>query len=177
MHNVANLVGYQLVWFAAVLGAARGWPWLGALAALLFGSVQLHASAQRRADACLALCAIAVGFVLDGTLSLLGVAHYAATSPPWPPAWLLAIWAAFGLTLNHSFALAQRHLGASALVAAVGGPLAYLAAARLGAVVLPQPASRGLVALALAWSLALPLLAMAARRLAHTQRRAQGVRA
>lgn len=176
MRNASNLLGYQLVWFAAVLGAARGWAWIGPVATLLFGSVHWLASTQRRADLRLALLAIAVGFALDGTLSLLDLARYAATSPPWPPLWLLAIWAAFGLTLNHSFVLAQRHLGLTALVAAIGGPLAYLAAARLGAIAFAQPAWRSLAMLALAWSMALPLLALVARRSAHTQRRAEGIR-
>ncbi|MCQ4163505.1 DUF2878 domain-containing protein [Tahibacter harae] len=176
MRKVFNFLGYQLVWFAAVLGAARGWTWLGPMAVLLLGSVQLLVSTQRRADARLALLAIAAGFALDGGLSLLDLARYAAASPPWPPAWLLAIWAAFGLTLNHSFVLAQRHLGASALVAAAGGPLAYWSAAQLGAVAFPQPAWRGLAVLALAWSVALPLLASVARGFAHTHHRMEGIR-
>lgn len=176
MRNARNLVGYQLVWFAAVLGAARGWAWPGVVAVLLFGSVQLLASTRRGDDARLALLAVAVGFVLDGGLSILDLARYAATSPPWPPVWLLAIWAAFGLTLNHSFALAQRHLGITMLVAAAGGPLAYAAAARLGAIAFPQPAWRSLVVLALAWGVVLPLLARVARGPAHRLHRTEGVR-
>ena len=35
MFNVYNFVIYQLAWFAVVLGAARGFAWLGAAMALL----------------------------------------------------------------------------------------------------------------------------------------------
>lgn len=163
MRNALNLAGYQLVWFAAVLGAARGKTWPGPVAALLFAFANLWIYKHWRDDTLLLVLAVAVGFALDGSLSLLGVVQYAAASPPWPPLWLLAIWAAFGLTQHHSFALAQRHLAVTAAVGALGGPLAYLAAARLGAVVLPAPPWHGTAALALAWGIALPLLAAAAR--------------
>lgn len=159
-----NLLGYQLVWFAAVFGAARGRAWAGPAAALVFGAVHLLTSPRRGDDAWLALLAVVLGIALDGSLSGLGMLHYAATSPPWPPLWLLAIWAAFGLTVNHSMALAQRHLGVTAVLGAVGGPLAYRAAAHFGAVAIAEPVWQGLTALALAWGLALPLLAAAARR-------------
>ena len=52
----------------------------------------------------------------------------------------------------------------AALLGAIGGPLAYLAAARLaGAVAFAAPAARGLAALALGWAVALALLAQVAR--------------
>jgi hypothetical protein len=171
MRNALNMVGYQLVWFAAVLGAARGWWWPGLVAALLFGSAQWWFGGRRRDDLRLAALAVVLGFALDGSLSLCGVLQYAAAPSPLPPAWLLAIWAAFGFTLNHSFALAQRHLGVTALVAAVGAPLAYVAAARLGAVAFAPPAWQGLAGLALGWSMALPLLAAAARGPRHAMYR------
>ena len=49
MGAVLNLAGYQLVWFAAVLGAARGLAVWGLAAAGLFGVVQLALSSRRRA--------------------------------------------------------------------------------------------------------------------------------
>lgn len=163
MRTGLNLVGYQLVWFAAVLGAARGRAEWGLLAGLLFIVAHLVTTALRRDDAGLAVSAVVLGFVVDGGLSWLGWVDYGAAASPWPPLWLLAIWASFGLTLNHSFALSQRHLGITAVVGAAGGPLAYLAAERLGAVQLAVPAWRGVLALALAWALVLPLLAGLAR--------------
>jgi len=170
MRNAFNLVGYQLVWFAAVLGAARGQPWLGPVAVVILGGLHLRTAPRRSDDVCLSVAAVALGFALDGSLSVLGLVQYSGAFSPWPPLWLLAIWAAFGLTLNHSFALSQRHLGISAAVGALGGPLAYLAAERLGAVLLPQPAWQGIAALAVAWSIALPLLAALARGQQHLVR-------
>lgn len=174
MSTVLNGIGYQLVWFAAVLGAARGLVAWGLAAAALFGVLHLATSARRSEDARLALLAVVLGSVLDGGLSLSGLVEYRATASPWPPAWLLAIWAAFGLTVNHSFAWSQRHLAATAAVGALGGPLAYLAAARLGAISVLTPTAYGVMALAVAWSVALPLLAAVARSRRHLPCRRPG---
>jgi hypothetical protein len=51
----------------------------------------------------------------------------------------------------------------AALLGAIGGPLSYTAAARLGAIGLQKPA-RALVALAIGWAAITPLLLMLARR-------------
>ena len=37
----ANLIGYQLVWFSAVIGAGRGLAWPGVAAAGVFVAAQL----------------------------------------------------------------------------------------------------------------------------------------
>lgn len=36
-----SLIGYQLVWFAAVIGASRGLAWPGVLGMLVFATSQL----------------------------------------------------------------------------------------------------------------------------------------
>lgn len=159
----ANLAGYQLVWFCAVIGAGRGLAWPGMAAGLLFAAAQLAASPRRAADLRLAAAALACGTLLDGTLAAHGVVTYAAPVPDWPaPAWILGLWLAFALTLTHSlWAVAQRPWLA-ALLGAIGGPLAYLGAARgFGAVVLAPAA---LPLLAVGWSLALTALSLLARR-------------
>ena len=62
----ANLVGYQLVWFAIVISASRGQPWWGMAAALGFVALQLRYSATRAADARAVIVAFTCGFLLDG---------------------------------------------------------------------------------------------------------------
>jgi hypothetical protein len=79
--------------------------------------------------------------------------------------WLVALWALFATTLNGSLRMLQGRPWLAAGLGAVGGPLAYYAGARLGALELVQPAAM-MAALALAWALATPLLLLLARRLA-----------
>ncbi len=173
----ANLFGYQAVWFAAVIGAGGGHWWPGVVAAALFVALHLglypQSRQQRRADLKLMAVALACGLVLDGALSLSGLARYAAGAPALPiggaPLWILSMWAAFALTLRHSMApLLQRGWAALAL-GAIGGPLAYLGAGRgWSAIAFAEPAWPALAILALGWGLAIPLLATLAARWSRT---------
>lgn len=160
----ANLLGYQLVWFCAVIGAGHGLAWPGVATALAFITGHLACSNQRRADVKLAVAALLCGSLLDGSLSWLGWSVYAADA--WPaPLWILALWACFALTLNHSLAYLRQHPWLACVFGAVGGPMAYWAAARgWQAVHFDAPAWRATAALAVGWGCILPVLATRAQR-------------
>ncbi|MFC3714563.1 DUF2878 domain-containing protein [Luteimonas soli] len=162
----ANLVGYQLVWFAVVIAAAQQRPWLAVAAALAFTGAQWRASRERASDARLVVCAVALGIVFDGALAGSGWLRYASALPAvLAPVWILALWAAFAMTLNHSLALLQRRTWLATALGAIGGPLAYLGAARgFDAVEFVAPGWRAVAALALGWGIAMPLLAWLAQR-------------
>ena len=156
----ANLLGYQATWFAVVWSAGRGTPWIGMLACTAFVALQWSASRTRAADGRVLLVALACGLVVDGVAAAGGLLAYASPAPALPaPAWIVLLWGAFALTLNHSMAWFAARPRTSAAFAAVGGPLAYLGAARgFDAVAFPTPAWPALLWLALAWAIALPLL-------------------
>ena len=162
-----SLIGYQVVWFAAVIGASRGMVWPGMLGMLVYALVQLFGARHYRMDLTLIAAALVCGFVLDGALVRTGLASYAAM---WPsvaiaPAWILALWATFALTFTQSLRYLQTRLWLAALLGLIGGPLAYLGAARGWQVVsFATPAWHGLVVLAAGWALATPALAWLARR-------------
>ncbi|MEO7206766.1 MAG: DUF2878 domain-containing protein [Steroidobacteraceae bacterium] len=157
-----SLVGYQLVWFTAVIGASRGAAWPGIVGMLVYGACQLGAARRYKTDLSLMAMAIMMGLLLDSGLIHAGLAHYAA---PWPsavvaPAWILALWGAFSLTFTQSLAYLQTRLWLAALLGAAGGPLAYLGAARGWHVVtLANPSWRALLCLGIGWGLATPALA------------------
>jgi hypothetical protein len=106
--------------------------------------------------------------VLDGLLGASGVLVYAAANGPaaMAPAWILALWAGFALTLTHSMAWFTARPLAAAAFGLVGGPLAYAGAAAVaGAVTFPHGGTVALGAVAAGWGLALPLLYAIDRRL------------
>ncbi len=163
---LVNIAVYQAGWCACVLGAARGKPWLGlAIAAIVVCGWVMSAP---RPSALLQLTALTalVGYSWDSWLSVAGLIGYPPgwLSPPLAPPWILALWLLFATTLPISLRWLQGKLALAALLGALAAPLAYLAAARFGALTLArlQPA---LWALALGWAGLLPLLLRLARRL------------
>ena len=162
-----SLIGYQLVWFAAVIGAGRGLAWPGMVGMLLYATCQLAVWHHFKVDLSLMATAIVLGLLIDGGLIHTGLASYAA---PWPsaamtPAWILALWATFALTLTQSLIWLQTRPWFAVLLGAMGGPLAYLSASRGWHVVsFADPAWRGLLWLGIGWALATPTLTWLAAR-------------
>jgi len=80
-----------------------------------------------------------------------------------PPAWLLVLWAQFATTFRFSLARVMTRPWAAALFGAAGGPLAFLAGERLGAVTLSLPMVPVLLRLVAGWAIALVWLSWLTR--------------
>jgi hypothetical protein len=107
----------------------------------------------------LILLAVLLGTTWDSWLVIQGWLNFNSGMwhPLLAPYWIIMLWALFATTINSSLAwLKQRYLLA-ALLGAIAGPAAYYAGNRLGAVELAHP-EQALLALALGWSIWLPLL-------------------
>lgn len=170
-----NLLGYQAAWFAATWSAGRGMPWIGIGACMLFIAWQWHGSTLRTADARVVLAALACGFLIEGMLAASGWLRHASPSPGFlTPLWIVALWGAFAMTLNHSMHWFARRKAYAMVLAGIGGPLAYLGAARgFHAVAFAPPAWHALAFLAAAWACALPLLLSVASGRGRDRKRAQ----
>jgi hypothetical protein len=154
-----NFVGYQVAWFAVIIGAAQGFAWAGALVALLVAAV--HGLRHRQAiEWKLMALAVLIGLLVDSTLAITGQVRFAEA---WPqnlaPYWMLSLWIAFATTLNHSLRWLMHRPVAAALAGAIGGPLAYVAGAKLGALVIVTP-STTLPLIAMLWTPAMIALSM-----------------
>ncbi|HFK2883704.1 TPA: DUF2878 domain-containing protein [Stenotrophomonas maltophilia] len=170
MHRFwANLLGNQLVWLCAVAGAGRGWQWPALLAASLYIGSQLLTSPRPRLDLRLLLLALACAWLVDASAAASGTVRYAAAPLGWaPPPWIMALWAAFAMTLTMSMRFLQHHPALPALFGLLLAPLAYLSAARgFDAVRFADPVWPGLLVLGAGWSIALSLLCRTARRGMH----------
>lgn len=166
MDGLLTFIAYEIVWFAAVIGAGHGRVWPGVAAAAVFSAWRLTVSSRRTVEARLFAAALLIGAALEFGWMRSGLIHYAASWPaPGPPAWLLALWASFGLTIVPLFGYLHQRPWLAAAFGALGGPLSYSAAAHgWHAVILPQPPWRTLLALGLGWAAALPVLTVLARR-------------
>ncbi|MFN7520169.1 MAG: DUF2878 domain-containing protein [Lysobacteraceae bacterium] len=172
---VFNVLGFQAVWWACVIGAGKGWPWAGPVAAALSAAAHLHFSPTRRRDVRLLASALVVGLILDGSLGASGLLTYAAAGEHRliAPPWILALWAGFALTLTHSMAALASRPWAAAALGVLGGPLAYASAASVaGAVRFDHGMVEGLLAIAIGWGVAIPLLYGIDKHLAKNEREA-----
>ena len=158
MHYWINFIAFQLVWFAAVGGAAQGWPWAGPLAFAVFAVLHAATAPNVRGERSLVLAAIAIGLGVDTLMAATGLARYAAPFPSVhaAPVWIIALWAAFALTLNHSLAWMSRRPWWAAVLGAVLGPVSYIGAGRVfAAVTFADPPWLAWVVLGACWFVAL----------------------
>ncbi len=169
MFTVYNILAYQAAWFACVLGAAYGLPWIGAAACFAVVAAHLALTQQRVVELKLIGAAILVGLLVDTALLRSGSLWF--VSGTWPrgvaPYWMLSLWAAFATTLNHSLRWVVRRPWVATLLGAICGPLAYLAGAKLGALHMAAPQT-ALPMIGVAWGLAMLSLSIISARLQPT---------
>jgi hypothetical protein len=162
---IINIVLFQAGWFACVLSAAHGQPWAGtALAAAIVAWHTLRAAKPEQEFKLIGIVVL-LGALWDSALVMTGWIVYPAGTviDGAAPHWILALWALFATTLNISMRWLRQRALFAVILGAIGGPLSYAAAARLGAVTFAEPVPI-VIALALGWALIMPALVALAQR-------------
>ena len=159
-----NFILFQAAWFIAILGAAKGMPWLGPLAMVPVLSVHLILTENRSGEMKLLLTAGILGFLFDTVLVAAGVFLPMAYLLPRPlsPPWMVSLWLNFAATLNVSLAWLRGRYILSTVFGVIGGPLAYYSGARMGATE-ALPSLGGMLILAFGWGCMTPVLVWLAR--------------
>jgi hypothetical protein len=162
---LTNALLFQVAWFSAVLGAAKGMPWLGVVAIAAVAALHLARARLPSRELALLALAFAAGAIFEtllvqtDMLQFEGGALLAGTAP----VWMVALWASFATTLNVSMRALRDRLFFAALLGAIGAPLAYYGGQKLGAVHMSDPGP-ALAIIAGGWAILTPLLFVAARR-------------
>ncbi len=128
-----NLLGYQLLWFLAIFTGDKS-----LIIIVFFLFLHVYLSAEKVDEAAMVLFCTVVGLVIDSILTLSGIFVF----DPAPdllaiPLWLVGIWLAFSATLRLGLRFFLDRPPLALACAAIGAPLAYLSAGRLGAVEFP----------------------------------------
>jgi hypothetical protein len=158
MNRAINFIGFQLGWFAVVLGAASGRPWLGLVVVpLVLGLHLLIMAARPRQELTLACVCAVLGFFVDSALISGGVFTPIGSVSGWSPLWMVMLWINQAAALNGSLSWMRGRYLLGAAFGAIGGPLAYLGGAKLGAMT-ALPTQQGLIILGVTWGVMFPLL-------------------
>jgi len=163
--RVLYLVIGESGWFACVLSAARGIPWLGTAFALLLIAVHIV-----RAPKPLEELKFVAGVTLIGTLWESVLVNARLLSYPsgmldahLAPYWIIALWALFAAQFNTSYVWLKQRVGLGAVLGAVAGPVSFHAGAALHALRFERPWPATL-ALALGWACIVPLVTLLSYR-------------
>lgn len=165
---VLKLIVFQIVWLSCAIGAAHGWPWLGIGSAVALVAWHLTSAPHWRPAAMTVLATGTLGLIAESLLVATGLLRYSSAFPTerFAPAWIVALWLAFGTTLETTRRLLGSHpLAKATLLGLLVGPLSYLAGERLGALAFSETALASCLATATVWAIAYPALLALERRL------------
>jgi hypothetical protein len=166
MALLINFLGFQIGWFACVLGAANNKEFIGMFIALVIVIYHVVSQADLINELKLVLSAVAIGLFWETWVLNLNILHY----PSHPeiaflaPYWLIMMWALFGTTINLSMGWLKGHWVLAMLMGAIFGPLAFVAGEKLGAVVFLD-STLSMITLAIGWGLLMPLILWLAERI------------
>lgn len=166
MAFLINFIGFQIGWFACVLGAAYQREPLGMIIALSIIVFHIVSQPNARHEIWLILAAVIIGLIWETWVLNLNVLYYPSHSEAsfWAPYWLLVMWALFATTINLSMGWLKGRWVLAVLMGAVFGPLAFVAGEKLNAVVFVDQ-TLSILALSIGWGLLLPLLLWLANRI------------
>ena len=162
---ILNIALFQLGWFACVLGAAKGWPWVGVIAAVMIVTWHLARAVTAKKEIVLLAIAFLLGALFETLLVQTAWIHFFNGNliPGIAPYWMVALWVIFATTLNVSLRSLRERWGLAAILGALGGPIAYYAGARLGALEFVSLGA-ALSLIGVGWGILTPVLFEVARR-------------
>jgi len=162
---IINFTLMQVAWFICVVGAAHEKPWIGVFATVFVLIWHFKQAQQAKPEMILLMIALFIGACFDQLMHSAQLISYQAHgwSHDIVPAWILALWAGFVTALNVSLRWMHGKWSLAIAFGAIGGPLAYMGAARLGAVELIQY-PQSYVALSVGWAILTPTLLFLAQK-------------
>jgi hypothetical protein len=168
MALLVNFIGFQVGWFACVLGAANDKELLGMIITLGIVIYHVVAQADSMNELKLVLAAVAIGLLWETWVLNLNILRYPSHPEAlfWAPTWLIMMWALFATTINLSMGWLKGRWVLAVLMGAIFGPLAFVAGEKLGAVVFLD-STLSMITLAIGWGLLMPLLLWLAERINH----------
>jgi len=159
--NVFNLVLFKAGWVACVVFAARDLPLWATVACAAVVAIHLFRVAVPVKEALFLLVAALIVLGWESLVLASGLLEYrpSSASGAWAPHWIVAMWILFATTINHGFSWIKRNWVLSAGMGLVGGPMAFVAGAGLGAITFTNTTA-AVALIGVGWMVLLPLLVL-----------------
>lgn len=159
LKNIFNFALFQIAWFVTLFAAAYGKPYVGVLFTVIWMTLHfIYFSHSKNVELLLIIITIIFSYLVESSLVIAGFISYPAQAVFGSPApiWMVTLWINLALTINYSMSWLKGRYILSALLAAIAGPLAYVAGEKIGAIVLNEMPA--LIAISIMWLIAMPLL-------------------
>ena len=156
MKNIFNILGFQLSWWACVLGVKNGLPYIGPVCMLLFLGIHFLYLKSNFLELRLVVIFTILGTLVDTSLAISGLLSYNglyAHNIVLAPLWITAMWAGFCATVNHSLSWLKEKWVSSFMLGAIFGPLSYIAGEKFDAITFHSSLMSICIALAIIWGI------------------------
>lgn len=163
--KIINFVMFQLGWLVVVMLGASSVHWAAVLVVAGIVAYHLSVSPDGHRELKLILLALGIGLVWENILTMSGLVVYEQGQilGMFAPVWIIAMWAMLATTLNVSLRWMHGKTALAFLFGAIGGPLAFIAGQKLGAVSFPD-FNMAMLALAIGWGVLFTLIMQFAYR-------------
>lgn len=158
LHRLFNTGLFYAGWFLSLKEVSEGKPFYGLVLVCVIIFYHWFRSHHRKADGVSLLLMTALGPLSDTLYSKFGLLAYKShlhSIPNMPPLWIFFLWALFASNI-HLFSWLKKHRMLSILFGAVGGPISYMSAIRVGGADLLQPLPIAFLAIGSLWAIILP---------------------
>ena len=154
-----NFILFQLGWLSCVIGgASSSYHWIGVAVVAAIVAIHLLRAYSISNEISLIVVTAVLGTTWDSALMVAGLFAFnnGVVFDALVPFWMVAMWALFATTLNVSMRWMKNRYLLASIFGAIGGPAAYYAGHRLGAVEFSDTAT-ALFAVGTGWAIIMPL--------------------
>lgn len=160
VNRVFSTIFFYFAWTLCLYEASISHTYYSLLLIIGFISYYFYFSSNRKADLLLVMIVLTLGPLSDILYVQLGVLNYHSQLQDsffFPPWWVFSLWALFAVNI-HLFAWLVNRWFLAVLFGAIGGPLSYLSAIRIGSASILMPLPIVLLLIAFLWALFFPAL-------------------
>ena len=168
MKNIFNILGFQISWWACVIGVKNGQPYIGPLFMAIFILIHFFYFKANLLEIRLIAFFALIGTSIDTAFAYSGLLSYNGLYSQnllLAPLWITAMWCGFCATVNHSLSWLKDRAIASFLMGAVFGPLSYIAGEKFNAISFHSSMLVINITLAIVWGISIFLIFFLNKRL------------